>query len=257
MEFGSLFLCRVRASVRQRMRRAIWRLRYQIRRFREMTGGSHPGQRDSHFSQRIGRETDRALPQVIFINLDSRKDRLEETNQELTRMGFSSIERLCAYKENNGALGCALSHVAALEKVGKKNELVLVCEDDVEFIVDTEKLQATLDDFMGDPSLDILCLAYNIYVTPRKVSRLLGITNDTTGTACYIVKPHAVSEVVEVFQESARLLASGAPRETAAIDVLWKRLQQGRLFFSVPLERVARQRTSYSDIERRHTNYGV
>ena len=51
------------------------------------------------------------------INLESRSDRLRETEAELAQMGITQWSRFSAVKDSNGALGCALSHAQLMEQV--------------------------------------------------------------------------------------------------------------------------------------------
>jgi len=60
---------------------------------------------------------------VIYINLDSRKDRNDEILNEIRNIGIheSKIHRLSAVKRTWGALGCALSHEAVLNFIIEKD----------------------------------------------------------------------------------------------------------------------------------------
>ena len=103
--------------------------------------------------------------------------------------------------------------------------------------------------------LDVLCLAYNKR-NGINISTRLEFTSDTQTTACYILKPHMITEMIEMANESITMLESGQENKRAAIDVIWKKLQK-KYVFVVPIQRVARQSASYSDIEKAHTDYAV
>ncbi len=196
---------------------------------------------------------------VVFINLDSRVDRLGHITSELKRIGLKGAKRQPAVKRENGALGCSLSHIEVLSKVAlSADELLMVCEDDCQFLVPKDKLGSLLKEFNQNSSLDVLCLAYNVVGkhSSARVSNLLSITNNSQTTACYVLKAHMIEPLAEVFAESARALEVGKPMSIYAIDQLWKKLQQTYLF-SIPNSRVARQVESHSDIEGRTVFYGV
>ncbi len=194
---------------------------------------------------------------VRFINLASRPDRLRDTEVEFARMELVRVSRFEAVKEENGALGCALSHGRLLESVDDHQPVVMVCEDDIEFLVSPEELRALLEEFLANPAIDVLCLAFNLIAKAHPVSPLLAITANTATTACYVVKRPALERLEKSFFESARLIQEGQPLGLAAADQHWKKLQRRGLIFAVPRTRAARQRASFSDIEGQEVSYGV
>jgi glycosyl transferase family 25 len=194
---------------------------------------------------------------VHFINLPSRPDRLRETEDEFARMNLHRGSRFEAVKEENGALGCALSHARLLESVDQHQLVVMVCEDDIEFLVSPQELRALLDEFLLNPALDVLCLAFNLIAPAHAVSPLLAVTANTATTACYVVKRPALENLKTSFFESASLIQAGQPLGLAAADQHWKRLQRRTLIFAIPRKRAARQRPSFSDIEGQDVSYGV
>lgn len=194
---------------------------------------------------------------VHVINLATRRDRLHETHGELSRMGISEWSRFDAVKSEDGAIGCALSHARVLEGLGAPVPAVMVCEDDVEFLVGRDELRAVLVEFMANPALDVLCLAFRLGSKPHSVSPRLAITSDTQTAACYIAKGRAQRLLSQSFSESAELIKRGKPRGLAAADQHWKKLQRRALIFAVPHNRAVRQRPSFSDIEGRNVAYGL
>lgn len=195
--------------------------------------------------------------EIRFINLASRPDRRESVEAQFSKLNISSFERFDAIAEVNGPLGCARSHVAVLETPAAHGKVLMICEDDIVFESDRHEIDPLIDEFLDNPSLDVLCLAFNLATRPHWVSPFLGITDDTQTTALYLCKERARIPIREVFLDSVADLARGRSGSRAAIDQKWKRLQRGRLFFSVPRVRVARQSAGYSDIEKRFTDYGV
>jgi glycosyl transferase, family 25 len=200
---------------------------------------------------------DAASIPLHFINLASRPDRLRETEVEFARMELAGGFRFEAVKEENGALGCALSHGRLLESVDVHQLVVMVCEDDIEFLVSPQELRALLEEFLANPALDVLCLAFNLIAKAQAVSPLLAITANTATTACYVVKRPALERLEKSFLESARLIQEGQPLGLAAADQHWKKLQRRGVIFAVPRTRAARQRASFSDIEGQEVSYGV
>ena len=73
------------------------------------------------------------IKHAFFINLDSRPDRKQHVEGQLSALGIPA-ERFKAIKLKNGAIGCSMSHIKVLE-MAKANDLphVLIVEDDILF----------------------------------------------------------------------------------------------------------------------------
>jgi glycosyl transferase family 25 len=195
----------------------------------------------------------------FFINLSHRVDRRAAVELELSSAGLINVMRLDAIKDENGALGCAKSHIRALRalSLGTENSLAVVCEDDLDILCKPTELRELLLDFVSCPPLDVLCLANHTLTPSRPFTDLLGLTNNTQTTACYVVKGTAVETLIRCFEESASMLEAGVNPEKAAIDMHWKKYQQKQLLFAVPLITAAIQRPSFSDVENRFVKYGI
>ena len=193
--------------------------------------------------------------QTIFINLTHRNDRLESAKDELRRLGLTNVYRYEAKPHNTPTIGCGESHVAVLQQSLTSNGPLLVCEDDIEFLQPRDYVFQVIEAFLADRRLDVLCLAFNARDIPQPISPLLATTTNTQTTAAYVVKNRAKTLLIDSFGRGLRQLEGGDP--SGAIDIAWKQLQCGRLVFTVPRVRVARQMKSYSDIEARITDYGL
>jgi hypothetical protein len=69
--------------------------------------------------------------QVIYINLDSDKDKKMALLQHLEDLGFNKIARVSGVKNTLKKLGVAISHKKALELALTYSEPVIILEDDV------------------------------------------------------------------------------------------------------------------------------
>lgn len=194
---------------------------------------------------------------IRVINLESRVDRLRETEAELAKTGIRRWSRFSAVKDSNGALGCALSHAQLMEQVQGCEPAVMICEDDIEFLVAPEELHTLVSDFLANPALDVLCLAYHLRLPPHTISSRLAITADTATAACYVVKTGALPLLRDSFIEATQFIQAGKPLGLFAIDRHWRKLQRRQLIFAIPQERAVRQRPSFSDIEGHDVFYGV
>ena len=206
---------------------------------------------------RAAARTAEALP-IVVINLDRRADRLEATAAELQKVDFLSHERFSAFETPDGRVGCSQSHIAVLEDFVESGRAVLmVCEDDVNFVEPGAILRETLKEFFQDPVLDILCVGNNVQQEPVKWSSLLSLSSDTQTTSCYVVKRQAAKVLLRNFRRGEARLRKSGQYSRFAIDIYWKRLQRGRLVFCVPSKRLVMQRPSFSDIEKVWVDYEV
>lgn len=194
---------------------------------------------------------------VLFINLQSRKDRLSQVQSELARLGFQTSLRVNATFHQQGIIGCAYSHAEAMRLSLELTGPVMICEDDIEFLCHSRTLQTYLDEFLRDQRLDVLSISNNPQSRPMKISELLSLTDNTQTASCYVVKEHAKLVLHDYFLRGANKMDAGWPDYIYAPDIMWKKAQKGQLFFAIPGVLLARQRPSYSDIQSDYVDYGL
>lgn len=194
---------------------------------------------------------------IRYINLASRPDRRESIEKQFALLGVSHAVRVEATASKQPLLGCARSHVQALNEPAAEGRVLMICEDDLVVDAARSDIDACIDEFLASPELDVLCLAYNLGTPPYPISGLLSITDNTQTASVYLVKENARKLVRRIFLQSCADLARGRPESVAANDQIWKKLQKGTLFFAIPRARMARQAAGYSDIERRYVDYGL
>ena len=208
----------------------------------------------------------------ILINLSSRQDRLNDATREFIHLG-SKLQRLSA--STGGATGCLDSHCRALENylaADTDRPAVMICEDDVQFMVSRPVIDEHIREFLGSPTAKVACLGFNANrFEPH--SALFDRARDIQTRVCYIVKREFVSELNQIWRQIYTARLSGKPLkwyddlysalpitnktdDTYRGDQSWKILQQETVFLTSKI-RVAIQRPSYSDIELRDVNYTV
>jgi hypothetical protein len=193
---------------------------------------------------------------VVYINLDHRKDRRAEMEEGFARIGLTSFKRLSATPHDIAILGCSMSHRdALLQKIDAPNRLLMICEDDCEFLVDRARLDHLIEAFFNDDRLDVLSLGYNAK-NGVSVGKDFAITSNTQTMSCYVVRPHMQAPLLECMEDAITGLQNGLPQHVSANDVVWKRLQKTSLF-AIPNDRPVQQRESYSDVQAVAVNYGV
>lgn len=190
------------------------------------------------------------------INLLQRGDRLEEIRREMAKMD-AIWNRIDAIGDENGALGCARSHLEVLRaaRAQQVSTPLAIAEDDLLFTASPHEVSSVIADFLANPLLDILCLSHRTRGFTFPVSPHLRVANEIFTTSAYISKPHAIPELIKVFETSERMLSQGIRKERAAIDVVWQGAQLNQLLFAVPRRPLARQRASYSDVAHKYADY--
>jgi GR25 family glycosyltransferase involved in LPS biosynthesis len=204
---------------------------------------------------------------VYFINLDHRKDRLEEITGVLRELEIPTekIYRISAvYEPNFGTLGCAKSHMNALEHFIESGlQTCLVFEDDFMY-EDKERFIHSIEYvFKHNVVFDVIMLSYNHHDVEwkptthsilRKASRVMSISG-------ILVSKEFAPKLLENYKESQEKLIEFVEKHNRVykdyiIDVYWQRLQptSNWLCFS---PRLGYQRDSFSDIEKKHVKYKV
>ncbi len=195
--------------------------------------------------------------EIFYINLDKRKDRKRQIEREFSRLSVGNYCRISATLDTNGRLGCATSHLEALQTAKNSNSaLVMICEDDCQFITSRSEIKKILVEFLGNNNLDVLCLAYLTLDKTKPISRNLSLTRNTQTMCCYVLKSHMINPMIEVAVESIQKCALDPTDYDAAIDQTWKNLQS-KYNFVIPYKRFAIQRSSFSDITQTKARYGV
>jgi len=103
------------------------------------------------------------IDKIIFINLEKRKDRLLEIENELDKFNLE-YERFNAIEHECGIVGCGFSHLAVLKIAKEKNyKNILILEDDFTFIVTKEEFEMELNRFFNNVSeYDVCMISCNV-----------------------------------------------------------------------------------------------
>ena len=196
---------------------------------------------------------------IVYINLDHRADRRAEVEGELSRMGLSG-ERFAAIKEHPGIVGCGKSHLAVLERAKERAkeqgwENVLILEDDFQFVVEREVVEAHLKAFFDlKIPYDVLMLSYAIDSKEPYNDIVCRATQAQTASG-YLVHSRFYDTLIANLKEAIPLLISTGRHWDYANDQYWKRLQPTSQWFCMNT-RIGMQRASYSDISGKFVHYG-
>lgn len=209
-----------------------------------------------------------------YINLDERTDRMYHFEYMKRKYPFfKKIKRLSAVKNNNGAIGCGMSHIKALAKIVKEycinnnnnnNDYFIVCEDDLcilndsnynAFVKDFDLIKDKVWDIIvitprGDKMQDVNFSDANTMTIHNNFHR---IYNNQTATG-YIIKKNFIPILISNFKESTSALVNGENPNIYAIDQWWKQLQHEYKFYYYS-NIYAGQLVGYSNIENKLINY--
>jgi len=195
------------------------------------------------------------LTHTYYINLDRRPDRRTQIESELSKLPLRCVERFPAISHKFGFIGCTESHIRCLElAIDSGYDSVFICEDDME-ILDATQLNDSLDQFLKSKTpWDVILVCANVMhpVVPHS-SSAIQIKNAAT-TSGYIVKNHYMPKLLANFKEGCVRLKRKPGMFAWRIDAYWRSLQRTDAWFALqPFNAI--QRASFSDIERRHTDY--
>ena len=194
------------------------------------------------------------MEHVLYINLLNRPDRKEHVEAQLAKIGVLGT-RVNAIQCIHGAIGCGMSHVQCLE-MAKENKWSSVCimEDDIEF-TDPALFVEQLNTFISNKvEWDVLLLGTNMGPPFDKEENCIRVFNAQTTTG-YIVKHHYYDTLIDCFKKSVGNLIRDYNVKLYSIDIQWKQLQKGDLWYVLyPLTVI--QKDDYSNIENRIVSYG-
>ena len=138
---------------------------------------------------------------IVVINLERRKDRLEQFDIEAKRIGFEYEVHKAIDGKAEGIdpiVAGRLSHIQVLESI-KPDEMVLICEDDAIF---DDEFSTKLDTHMAKlpQDWDIFYLGA-IKNQTKPVNDYWVRQVETTGTHAYCIKPSKVEYFIQAAKD--------------------------------------------------------
>jgi len=146
------------------------------------------------------------IKHAFFINLDSRPDRKQDVEGQMSTLGIQA-ERFKAIKLKNGAIGCSMSHIKLLEMAKANNwPHILIVEDDILFTkpaVFVEQLNRFL---AGHKDFDVALFAGNNMPPYTVVDDSCVRVSKCQTTTGYLVQRHYYDTLITNYKKGIECL---------------------------------------------------
>ena len=199
------------------------------------------------------------IKNIFYINLESRPDRKAFFENQMKMLGLSErVTRFNAIKNNCGAIGCSLSHLALLKYAKEQNmDHILITEDDIMFL-NPKQFIHNINNFLSKHKVfDVLLIAGNNMGEYNRLDEFCIKIKKCQTTTGYLVKNHYYDKLIKNFQEGVdKLMNNLSLINKFAIDQYWGSLQLAdKWYLLTPL--TVSQKPDYSDIEKKRINYNA
>jgi GR25 family glycosyltransferase involved in LPS biosynthesis len=199
---------------------------------------------------------------ILYINLEHRHDRDEHFLNEIRKIDpllkkTHRIDAVC--NKSNGALGCTLSHIKAINLfLDNPWNTCIIFEDDFTFINnDIEYInKSLLYLFDNSNDFDVLLLGVgctNLKIVPTKNSNINKVESSQTTSGYILTKQYANTLLSNFIESSNNMIELGWDSKWCA-DQYWKQLMPIANWYTLK-DRIGYQYGNYSDIENGITDY--
>jgi GR25 family glycosyltransferase involved in LPS biosynthesis len=198
---------------------------------------------------------------IYYINLDHRTDRRRHIEQQLHSIGLVGQRIPAIYDRTRGILGCGKSHILAVETFLKSGATYgIILEDDFTFADNLEmNRQMFREFFKANIDWDVVMLAGNVLKDEEGPLPILRKVLDAQTTSGYMITRKFAPILLENLHHGVGHLErhyaqTGLKKHEYCLDIFWKQLQpQNKWYIFAP--KLGYQVESYSDIEKKRTNY--
>lgn len=184
---------------------------------------------------------------IYYINLAHRKDRQIQIKREVKKLPWPA-HRYNAIKDRNPRAGCLKSHIGVLKKALRKGgKWVCILEDD-EVFLKPKKIRRRIRQArrLRKPKCDVFLISTNSAKVKHIVAPGIVRVHESLSSSGYVIRRGYIKTLIKNFERTLK--------KRGCLDTGWFTLQNtGQWWtFARPL---AKQRPSYSDIEKRGTDY--
>jgi GR25 family glycosyltransferase involved in LPS biosynthesis len=192
------------------------------------------------------------FPLIVFINLDSRLDRLKESKKEFEKLGINPIRVVGKVftgtdnPQHNAIMGCTLSHIRCLQMAKKQKCNILIFEDDIKFVNHYKAIIPNALDELDKLDWDMMYFGANILKPFNQTSNYLAKLIWAQSTHAYGVKYEFIDTLLSIIPTN----------QICPLDLVYTNfvVPKYNCYITAP-QMVAVQRDSYSDIEGCNANY--
>jgi len=181
------------------------------------------------------------IDKVVYINLEKRKDRHVQMEEQLRIFG-NKVHRFSAIEKSPGFLGCMLSHIGVLEMAFQNNwKNVLIFEDDI--LWNKFEQGYTLLKSLVANNYDVIHLGPSVPIYDTDTYRLLsGKTNSS-----YLVNNHYFQKLLDFYRSEYIQLEKTLDEKKYAADSRWDKLMKTDNWYAI-IPSLCYQRSGNSDI---------
>jgi GR25 family glycosyltransferase involved in LPS biosynthesis len=193
------------------------------------------------------------MNQHFYINLEKRPERNLDTIVELKKLGIKKPNRFNAISHNIPLVGCAMSHIACIEKAKELGwDYVIIFEDDLKI----EGKQKIIEKFKKyiKYDFDVLYLGCWNYVAPIRVERDLAKVVKASCLHAYIIKSHYYDTLINNLKEGIELKLKDPNNGKYNNDEWIGELQQKDRWYCITPVHIT-QKDGYSDNFNEVRNY--
>jgi len=192
------------------------------------------------------------MNQHFYINLEHRKERDLITRQELKKLGIKKPNRFNAITHEIPLVGCALSHIACLEKAKELGwDYVIVFEDDIK-IEGKNSLLSKFNKYIK-MDFDVLYLGCWNYLPPEKINNDLAKVVRAVCNHAYIVKQHYYDTFLQNLKEGIEWKLKEDIRDNNIDEYHYKLQEKDNWYCITPIH--ITQRDGWSDNFNEVRNY--
>lgn len=203
----------------------------------------------------------------IYINLEDREDRRVHMEQLIQSYPFfervSRMDAIC--RTDNGAIGCGLSHLRALNilygQLDTEDAIGMILEDDLCILQEEpfKAFQVAWEHIRDQSDWDVIVLTprgepMSDETTPMMRAQGFQRIHHHQTTTGYLLRKRMIPHLMHVYQSAVDRMSAGVPLDDCAIDQEWKPMQENYAFYYYTSV-YAGQLVGYSNIEQRMINY--
>jgi glycosyl transferase family 25 len=192
---------------------------------------------------------------ILYINLEYRKDRNEHILNEIHKIctDDSKIHRIDAIKKDNGALGCGLSHIKALEYAVKNEwKTVLILEDD--FTCKSVQMNDHIT-LLFEYDFDVGLLSHNCLKYSNTDNDFVKRVIYSQTASSYIIKKDYIPILLQNMREAMNDMLINGKRHENCIDIHWVPLILKDKWYAL-YPAIGYQYANHSNIENTYVEYG-